>query len=166
MTTAASSNVREVSGTSADDGAMNAVRPNQRRDKPTASVWGGRVMSGLVIAFLLIASVFPKLFLPALAEESMRQLGFQPKHLLVVAIIELTGTLLYAFARTAPLGAVLLTGLFGGAIATHLRMEHPLWGHTLFPLWVGLLMWGGLWLRRADLRAFVRQSLLGHSHER
>jgi len=115
----------------------------------------GRVMSGLVIAFMLLASVFPKLFLPELARESMQQLGWNGKHVLVIAAIELAGTLLYAIPRTAALGAVVLTGLFGGAVATHLRIDNPLLSHTLFPLYVGSLMWGGLWLRNARVRALL-----------
>jgi len=85
----------------------------------------------------------------------MQQLGWNAKHLLVIAVIELIGTLLYAIPRTATLGAVLLTGLLGGAVATHLRVENPLFSHTVFPLYVGLLMWGGLWLRNAQVRALL-----------
>jgi len=131
-----------------------ATRSNDRR-KTTVGTWIGRVMSGLVIAFLLMASVFPKLFMPELALESMQQLGWNAKHLWVIATIELVGTLLYAIPRTAALGAVLLTGLFGGAVATHLRIENPLFSHTVFPLYVGFLMWGGLWLRNARVRALL-----------
>jgi uncharacterized membrane protein YphA (DoxX/SURF4 family) len=112
-------------------------------------------MSGLVIAFMLTASVFPKLFLPELAAESMQQLGWNAKHLLFIAAIELVCTLLYAIPRTAALGAVLLTGVLGGAVATHLRIDNPLLSHTLFPLYVGSLMWGGLWLRSARARALL-----------
>lgn len=133
------------------------------RTRPTASVVLGRVMSGLVIAFLLSASVTPKLILPEVAGESMRQLGWQPKHLLVIAILELLGTMLYAIPRTAPFGALLLTGLLGGAVATHLRVENPLLSHTLFPVLVGSLMWGGLWLRSAALRAFLVHSVRGRT---
>jgi hypothetical protein len=61
------------------------------------------------------------------------------------------------------LGAVLLTGLLGGAVATHLRIENPLFSHTVFPLYVGLLMWGGLWLRNAQVRALLP---LWSGHER
>jgi hypothetical protein len=128
-------------------------QPAQR--KAAVGIWMGRVMSGLVIAFMLLASVFPKLFLPELARESMQQLGWNGKHVLVIAAIELAGTLLYAIPRTAALGAVVLTGLFGGAVATHLRIDNPLLSHTLFPLYVGSLMWGGLWLRNARVRALL-----------
>jgi hypothetical protein len=64
-------------------------------------------------------------------------------------------TLLYAVPRTSVLGAILLTGLFGGAMATHLRVGSPLVSHLLFGLYLGLLMWGGLYLRDARLRALI-----------
>ncbi len=121
-------------------------------DATSARRWVGRVMSGLVVAFLLVASAFPKLFLPEIAAESMHQLGFDEKHLLLLAIIEVAGAVLYAIPRTAALGALLLTGLFGGAIASQLRIDAPAFSHTLFPIYVGVLMWGGLWLRCARLR--------------
>jgi hypothetical protein len=123
--------------------------------KPSAAAartWVGRVMSGLVVAFLLVASAFPKLFLPEIAAESMHQLGWNDEHLLLLASIEIAGAVLYAVPRTAGLGAVLLTGLLGGAVASQLRIDAPAFSHTLFPVYVGLLMWGGLWLRSARLR--------------
>ncbi len=132
-----------------------AATRNDDQRNATVGTWIGRVMSGLVIAFMLIASVFPKLFLPELAAETMRQLGWNAKHVLVIAVLELVGTVLYAIPRTAALGAVFLTGLFGGAVATHLRIENPLFSHTVFPLYVGFLMWGGLWLRNAQTRALL-----------
>lgn len=132
-----------------------AATPDTEQRKATVGTWVGRVMSALVIAFLLMASVVPKLFLPELGVESMQQLGWNPKHLLLIAVLELAGTLLYAFPRTAFLGAVALTGLLGGAVATHLRIDNPWLSHTLFPLYVGSLMWGGLWLRNARVRALL-----------
>jgi uncharacterized membrane protein YphA (DoxX/SURF4 family) len=155
MTTLTSS-VHGAAETNERAGAsIGAATRNTDQRKATVGIWIGRVMSGLVIAFLLIASVFPKLFMPELAVESMQQLGWNPKHLLVIAVIELVGTLLYAVPRTTALGAVLLTGLFGGAVATHLRIDNPLLSHTEFPLYVGFLMWGGLWLRNARVRALL-----------
>jgi hypothetical protein len=123
-----------------------------KRQATSVRTWVGRVMSGLVIAFLLLASAFPKLFLPGIAVESMHQLGWSEKYLLLIAIIEVAGTVLYAIPRTASLGAVLLTGLLGGAVASQLRIDAPTFSHTLFPIYVGLLMWGGLGLRSAQLR--------------
>jgi hypothetical protein len=154
MTTATSS-LHGAADTNERTGASIGATRNLHQGKTPVGVWIGRVMSGLVIAFLLIASVFPNLFLPELGVESMQQLGWNPKHLLVIALIELVGTLLYAIPRTTVMGAVLLTGLFGGAVATHLRIDNPLLSHTLFPLYVGFLMWGGLWLRNPGLRALL-----------
>jgi hypothetical protein len=71
----------------------------------------------------------------------------------LIGAIELAGTLLYAVPRTAVLGAVILMGLLGGAMATQLRIENPLFSHILFSFYLGLLMWGGLWLRDPKLRA-------------
>lgn len=154
--TTATVNVHRASETNERAGsALGAATGNTAPRKATAGIWIGRVMSGLVIAFMLMASLFPKLFLPELAVESMQQLGWSAKHVFVVAAIELIGTLLYAIPRTSTLGAVLLTGLLGGAVATHLRIENPLFSHTVFPLYVGFLMWGGLWLRDARVRALL-----------
>jgi hypothetical protein len=127
------------------------------RDRPESAVqrYVGRVMSGLVVTFLLVASAFPKLFLPDVANEAMGQLGWPERHLALLALIEVMGAVLYAVPRTAVLGGVLLTGLLGGAIASHLRIEAPLASHTLFPLYVGALMWGGLWLRSPALRQLL-----------
>ena len=154
--TTATLNVHGAAETNEQRGAtIGAATRNTDQRKATVGTWIGRVMSGLVIAFMLMASALPKLFLPELAVESMQQLGWNAKHLLVIAVIELVGTLLYAIPRTAALGAVLLTGLLGGAVATHLRVENPLFSHTVFPLYVGLMMWGGLWLRNAQVRALL-----------
>jgi DoxX-like family len=154
--TTATMNVQGAAETNEQTGAaIAAATQNSVRRKATVGTWIGRVMSGLVIAFMLMASAFPKLFMPELATESMQQLGWNAKHLLIIAVLELVGTLLYAIPRTAALGAVLLTGLLGGAVATHLRVDNPLFSHTVFPLYVGLLMWGGLWLRNAKVRALL-----------
>lgn len=133
---------------------MTNPMTNPLIDRP-GTLWAGRVMSGLVVTFMLGASVFPKLFLPAVAEEAMDPLGWGPHHILLLAALEVACTVTYAIPRTAPLGAVLLTGLLGGAIAAHVRVGNPLLTHTLFPLWVGILAWGGLWLRDARIRALA-----------
>jgi hypothetical protein len=135
--------------------ALGSVTGNTDPRRATVGIWIGRVMSAVVIAFMLMASVFPKLFLPELAVESMLQLGWNAKHLFVIASIELVGALLYAIPRTSTMGAILLTGLLGGAVATHLRIDNPLFSHTAFPLYVGFLMWGGLWLRNPRVRALL-----------
>lgn len=110
-------------------------------------------MSTLVILFLLIASIAPKLVGAAVATESLRSLGWDPRHTLLIGLIELTCVILYAVPRTSVLGAIVTTGLLGGAIATQVRVDSPLFSHTLFGLYLGLFLWGGLWLRNPALRA-------------
>jgi hypothetical protein len=119
----------------------------------SGAVWAGRAMSGVFIAFMLGASVAPKLFMPQVSEPVMAELGWPTRYTVLIGVIELAGTLLYALPRTAVLGAAILMALLGGAMATQLRAESPLFSHVLFSLYLGLLMWGGLWLRDPKLRA-------------
>lgn len=122
--------------------------------KASPSVWTGRGLSGLYVLFMLGASIAPKfLMADMVAEQSMTPLGWPAKYLLLIAAIELGCVILYVIPRTSLLGAVLMTGLLGGAIAANLRVENPLFSHTLFGVYLGLFMWGGLWLRDASLRA-------------
>jgi DoxX-like family len=121
--------------------------------KASASVWVGRVMSALFVLFMLGASVYPKLSGMPIAEESMRPLGWPPGYVFYIGIVELVLTLLYAYRPTSVFGAVLLMGLLGGAMASNMRADMPLFSHTLFSLYLGLFMWGGLWLRDEKLRA-------------
>ena len=121
--------------------------------KASASVWVGRVMSALFVLFMLGASVYPKLSGMPIAEESMRPLGWPPGYAFYIGIVELVLTLLYAYRPTSVFGAVLLMGLLGGAMASNMRADMPLFSHTLFSLYLGLFMWGGLWLRDEKLRA-------------
>lgn len=123
--------------------------------KASASVWAGRVMSALFVLFMLGASVFPKLSGMPIAEEIMQGLGWPPGYVFYIGILELVLTLLYAYRPTSVVGAVLFMGLLGGAMATNLRADQPLFSHTLFSLYLGLFMWGGLWLRDEKLRAVV-----------
>lgn len=121
--------------------------------KATASVWIGRVLTALFALFILGASVAPKLLGMPVAEETLAALGWPPGHALWIGVLELTLVLLYLFPRTSVLGAALFTGLLGGAMATHIRVDSPLFSHTLFSIYLGLFMWGGLWLRDEKLRA-------------
>ncbi len=118
-----------------------------------AMVWTGRVLSGLFVLFMLGASVAPKLMGMPIAEDTLTGLGWQPGNAFWIGIVELTLVLLYLFPRTSVLGAILFTGLLGGAMATHIRVDSPLFSHTLFSVYLGLFMWGGLWLRDEKLRA-------------
>lgn len=89
------------------------------------------------------------------AVEGTTQLGWAPHHLPILAAIQAACLVLYLVPRTAVLGAVLWTGYLGGAIATHLRLDNPLFTHILFPIYVAAFLWGGLYLRDARVRALV-----------
>ena len=122
-------------------------------------LWTGRVLTGLVAAFLFF-DVTLKLLHPPMVVEGTAKLGYPESSILVTGVLLLGCTLLHLLPRTAVLGAVLLTGYLGGAVATHLRVGDPLFSHTVFPVYVGALIWAGLVLRRpslAPLLGFVRR---------
>ena len=112
----------------------------------------GWIMSGFVILFLLFDSIIKFVSPPEVIQTTVNELGFKAHHIGVIGVIGLVAVVLYAIPRTAVLGAVLITGQFGGAIAIHLRVDNPLFSHELFPIYLGILMWGGLWLRMPALR--------------
>lgn len=114
--------------------------------------WGGYVMQGLVSAFLAF-DVLIKIFPSQEAIQGTGDMGWPVESLLPIGLIGATCFALYVIPRTAILGAVLWTGYLGGAIATHMRIGNPLASHTLFPIYVAVLIWGGLWLRDPRLRA-------------
>ena len=117
--------------------------------------WAGWVMSGLVIAFLTMDAVMKLLALPVVLETS-GPLGFPGAEMARgLGFALLACTLLYAAPATAVLGAILLTAYLGGAVATHVRVGSPLLTHVLFGVYVGVLMWAGLYLRDARLRGLV-----------
>ncbi|RNB85188.1 DoxX family protein [Brevibacillus fluminis] len=114
-------------------------------------LWVARIMSGIVILFMLFDSVM-KFFQPAPVVEGTLELGFAQHHIALLGILALVSTILYAVPRTAVLGALLLTGYFGGVIATQIRMDAPLFTHVLFSVYLAILAWGGLWLRDERVR--------------
>jgi hypothetical protein len=118
------------------------------------TLWTGRIMSALPALFLFVDSV-GKLVKPAPVVEGTLQLGYPESVILGLGIVLLTCTVLYVIPRTAVLGAILLTGYLGGAIATHVRVGNPLFSHTLFPVYIAVLIWGGLYLRDERLRALI-----------
>ena len=113
--------------------------------------WTSYVMSGLVILFMLMDGIM-KFVKPPEVIEGTLALGFGEEHLPIIGTLGLTSTLLYIFPRTTILGAILLTGYFGGVVATHVRLNNPLFSHILFTVYFGILIWGGLWLRNSKLR--------------
>jgi hypothetical protein len=117
--------------------------------------WTGLTLSGLSAAFLLFdASI--KLVKSQPVIDSFAQLGYPDQLARGIGLLELACLALYLIPRTAPLGALLLTGFLGGAISTHLRVGDPWLSHTLFPIYVALLLWGGLYLRDQRPRALLR----------
>ena len=120
---------------------------------PKGALWTGRVLSALPILFLLFDGAI-KLVKIQPVIDSMAALGY-PDVARGLGVLELACTILYAIPRTALLGAILLTGLLGGAIATHLRVQDPWLTHTLFSLYLAAPLWLGLWLRDASLRQLL-----------
>jgi len=116
--------------------------------------WAGRAASGLVGLFLLFDAVI-KILRLSFAVEATTQLGYPADAVFPIGVIELVCLALSVIPRTSVLGAILLTGHLGGAVATHLRIGSPLLGFTLFPLYVAALLWGGLYLRHEGLRTVV-----------
>ncbi len=117
------------------------------------ALWAGRILSGLAIVFLTMDGII-KLVPIQPVTDSLKDLGYPTSDAFarLLGVITLGCTALYAWPRTALLGAVVMTGLLGGAMASHIRLEHPLFTHTLFGLWLGLIVWGGLWLRDERMR--------------
>ena len=118
--------------------------------------WTGRVLSGLVIVFLLFDGAI-KLVPWPIVTETMDKMGYGSSETLArsLGIITIVCTLLYSVPPTSILGAILLTGYLGGAMASHVRIDSPLFSHTLFGFYLGLMVWGGLWLRDKNLRSLI-----------
>lgn len=116
----------------------------------------GTVMSGLIVAFLVFDGAI-KLVPIAPVTETMTALGYSGDPMLArgLGIVTLLSALLYAIPRTSVLGAILLTGLLGGAIATHLRVGSPIFSHLLFGVYLGPIAWGGLYLRYEAVRKMI-----------
>lgn len=115
-----------------------------------SSVWTGRILSYLPAAILLFDAV-GKLAKPAPVVKAMADLGYPDSVTLWLGVVLLVSTVLYLIPRTAVLGAILLTGYLGGAVATHVRVGAPAFNH-LFPVLFGSMLWGGLYFRDARLR--------------
>lgn len=121
-----------------------------------SALWSGRVVSGLVIVFLLFDGAIKLVPWPVVTE-TMDRMGYGSSETLArsLGLITLVCTVLYAVPPTSILGAILLTGYLGGAIASHVRIGSPLFSHVLFGFYLGLMVWGGLWLRDRRLHALL-----------
>jgi ABC-type transport system involved in cytochrome c biogenesis permease component len=120
-------------------------------------LWVGRIMSGLAVLFLLFDSSTKLLRVEAVMKAAA-QIGYPPSTMPPIGLILLVCVVVYLIPRTAVLGAVLLTGYLGGAVATHVRVGDPLMSHILFPIYFAVLIWGGLYLRDGRVQAlFARR---------
>ena len=115
-------------------------------------LWTGRILSALPVLMLLFSAVM-KLAQPAPVLQEFGRLGYQENVILGLGILELVCTVIYLIPRTAVLGAILLTGYLGGAIATHVRVGDPITNYA--PVVLGILLWGGLYLRDERVRALI-----------
>lgn len=120
------------------------------------SVWVGRALSGLVVIFLLLDAGI-HVTVPQPVVEAMNHLGYPLASARAIGVLELACLVLYLIPATAPIGAVLLTGLLGGAVAAHVRVGDPFFETYLFPVIIGALIWGGLALRDARVRALFQR---------
>jgi len=119
-----------------------------------APIWTGRTLSAIAVLFLLFDATVKLIALP-IAVETTAQIGYQPSIVFPLGVLELLLLVMYLIPRLAPAGAVLWTAYLGGAVATHVRIGSPLFSHILFPTYVAALLWAGLWLRDARVRALL-----------
>jgi hypothetical protein len=117
-------------------------------------LWTGRVVSGLTAALLLLDGALKALKLPAVVAATVK-VGFPESAVAGIGCALLVSTLLYLIPRTSILGAILLTGYLGGAVATHVRLGDPLFSHVLAPVYLAVFVWGGLCLRDKWLQALI-----------
>lgn len=122
---------------------------------PKSQILTGRIISGFVILFMLFDATLKFIKPVEVIQTTVNELGYAEHHILIHGILALTATLLYAIPRTSIIGAILLTAHFGGAVASHLRVDNPIFSHLLFPVYFGILMWLGLWLRNTKLRSLI-----------
>jgi DoxX-like family len=124
------------------------------RNSSRTSVYAGRVLSGLAVVFLLFDAAVKLLKVPVAVEGTTR-LGYPESAVFTIGLIQVVCLVVYLIPRTSVLGALLWTGYLGGAVATHVRVESPLFSQVLFPIYVAVLLWGGLWLRDGRLRTLL-----------
>ena len=127
---------------------------NKMETNKTRRPWAGYIVSGLPVLFLLMDAV-GKFVKPQAVIDGTLELGYQESVIVPLGIILLICIILYLVPQTAVLGAILLTGYLGGAVATHVRIGNPLFTHILFPTYLGIMIWGGLVLRDPHLRALL-----------
>jgi hypothetical protein len=142
-----------MSATAAPAG-LSATSGDRARDASKTWLWAGRILTALAVLFLLFDSTIKLLKLDPVVE-SFARLGYPVTVARGIGGLELALIAVTLIPRTSVLGAVLLTGYLGGAVSTHVRIGDPLFTHVLFPIYVGVLLWGGLYLRDDRLRTLI-----------
>jgi hypothetical protein len=122
--------------------------PSAPSARPKWVIWTARVLSALSVLFMLFSASLKLVHAPGVVEAWVKMFGFQESTLTAIGLVELACAILYAVPRTSVLGAVLVTGYLGGAIATHVRLGQP---DFLTPLFLGVVVWAGIWLREPRL---------------
>lgn len=146
--TAPGTGASAIAARATSGGAASTATPGKARR------WGARVLTGIPVLFLAF-DVAIKLIDPPMVAEASVKLGLPVDLSLGLGVLLAACLALYVIPRTAPLGAVLLTGYLGGAVLTHLRVGDPLISHTLFPIYVGAFVWAGLYLRDDRVRRLL-----------
>jgi hypothetical protein len=136
------------------------MAPVSQQVPSKARLWSGRTLSVIAVLFLLMDSVM-KIVKAAVAVTGTIELGYPESAVVTIGIVQLLCLALYMVPATSVLGAILLTGYLGGAIATHVRVGNPLFTHVLFPIYVAALVWGGLYLRDRRIGALLGPSPSG-----
>ncbi len=147
---------------SSSNQAAEIAHSSARASSSKKRVWVGRVLSGLVVLFLIPDGIV-KFIKPAPVVEAFAHVGWPLSLANVLGTLLLVCIALYAIPRTSILGAILLTGYLGGAVATHLRAGDPLFSHILFPTYLGVLLWLGLYLRDDRVRVLIPLRSRHHS---
>jgi hypothetical protein len=122
---------------------------------PKATRWTGIAMRWFVIVFMLFDAIMKFLKPEPVIQTTIHALGYKDHHILIHGFTALIPTLLFTIPRTRFSGAILLTAHLGGAIASHVRVDNPLFSHTLFPVYIAILMWGSIWLLDERFRSIV-----------
>jgi len=140
--------------------AVQAFGTEMTISRTSASVWTGRVITTLIVLFCAFDGIMKVIKEPHVLAASA-ELGYPPGSIVAIGALLLACTLVYAVPRTAPLGAILLTGYLGGAVASNIRISHPLF-ECIFPVIFGVLVWAGLLLRDVELRDMILSRKIRH----
>ena len=118
----------------------------------TSIRWTSIVMRWFVILFMLFDAIIKFIKPQPVIQTTINELGYKDHHILIHGLTALIPTLLFIIPRTRVLGAILLTAHLGGAVASHLRVDNPLFSHILFPVYTAVLMWGSIWLQETRFK--------------